>query len=83
MVDRTARAIHAQRLAERAGSGAFQPDPALARALGLGAGDFGQLMRALGFRDRAAGFAWGGRRQPATPAPASSAFSRLQDLMGG
>lgn len=83
MVDRTARAVHAQRLAERAGDGLFSPDPALATALGLAAPDFRKLMVALGFRDRAAGFAWGPRRRPPAAAPAASAFSRLQDLMGG
>jgi ATP-dependent RNA helicase SUPV3L1/SUV3 len=89
MVDRTARAVHAQRLAERAGDGAIQPDPALATALGLAPADFARLMQALGFRvaqrDGGAGFRWGQRRDRKAPEPArgASAFSILHDLMGG
>jgi ATP-dependent RNA helicase SUPV3L1/SUV3 len=83
MVDRTARAVHAQRLAERAGDGAVRPDPAIASALGLSPRDFARLMRALGFRDRDAGFAFVRRRPRQAAVPQATAFSRLQDLMGG
>ncbi len=87
MVDRTARAVHAQRLAERAGSAGIRPDPALASALGLSAPQFARLMRALGFRTaRGEGrYAFAARRKPRSAAPveASPHFSALQDLMGG
>ncbi len=87
MVDRTARAVHAQRLAERAGDRGIQPDPALAGALGLSSAQFARLMQALGFRTaRGEGrYAFVARRRARTP-PASGAsphFSILQDLMGG
>jgi ATP-dependent RNA helicase SUPV3L1/SUV3 len=87
MVDRTARAVHAQRLAERAGDGAIKPDPSLATALGLSAPDFARLMQALGFRSASLdrGFRWGQRREGrSVEAPrGTSAFSILHDLMGG
>ena len=60
MADRTARSVHSQRLEEKAGSGAIQPDPALMTSLGLGAPDFAALMQGLGFRggqDRGFAFA--------------------------
>ncbi|WP_448579750.1 helicase-related protein [Thermaurantiacus sp.] len=86
MVDRTARAVHAQRLAERAGDRAIKPDPALASALGLTQAEFGRLMRALGFRTMDTGFSFSGRRRApkarAMPA-AETPFSKLHDLMGG
>ncbi len=86
MVDRTARAVHAQRLAERAGDRAIQPDPALASALGLTQAQFGRLMRALGFRTMDTGFSFSGRRMArkarTMPAP-ETPFSKLHDLMGG
>ncbi len=50
MADRTARAVHAQRLAEKAGAGAIEPDPTLTTSLGLGTDEFARLMQALGFR---------------------------------
>jgi ATP-dependent RNA helicase SUPV3L1/SUV3 len=95
MVDRTARAVHAQRLAERAGDGAIEPDPALATTLGVSPREFARLMQALGFKTatRGAGeregikqgFRWNQRRGRTfeTPSRAGSAFSVLQDLMGG
>jgi ATP-dependent RNA helicase SUPV3L1/SUV3 len=87
MVDRTARAVHAQRLAERAGVDGFRPDPALASALGISAAQFARLMRALGFRSASGDgrYAFSGRRRArrAAPVEASPHFSALQDLMGG
>lgn len=87
MVDRTARALHAQRLAEPASAGGFRPDPALASALGITPAQFARLMRALGFRTagRDGRYAYAGRRRPRRPAPAEASphFSALQDLMGG
>jgi ATP-dependent RNA helicase SUPV3L1/SUV3 len=66
MADRTARSVHAQRLAEKAGAGAIQPDPALMTSLGLGAADFALLMQALGFRGAAErGFAFAPARAKA------------------
>jgi ATP-dependent RNA helicase SUPV3L1/SUV3 len=50
MVDRVARAVHAQRLAEKAGANAIVPDPGLVSAAGLSTADFATLMTALGFR---------------------------------
>ncbi len=93
MVDRVARAVHAQRLAERAGNAPIAPDPALASSLGLGPREFSALMRALGFRAAATadgrGFAYSGtrarqqpqRRQPAGRLPASP-FATLSHLLG-
>ncbi len=81
MADRTARAVHTQRLAERAGP--FRPDPSLASALGLGAADFATLMRALGFRVDEDGFAFEPRRKERAAPAASGPFARLQDMMGG
>ncbi|MFN7176926.1 MAG: helicase, partial [Thermaurantiacus sp.] len=95
MVDRIARAVHAQRLSERAGSGAIAPDPNLAASLGLGNRQFVALMRALGFRTATtamgqAGFAFTaprtrgrrrGRSNPQDP-PATSPFASLQQLLG-
>ncbi len=66
MADRTARSVHAQRLQEKAGSGAIQPDPALMTSLGLGAPEFAALMQALGFRSgQGKGFAFAPGRNPA------------------
>jgi len=65
MVDRTARSVHAQRLQEKAGSGAIQPDPTLMTSLGLGAPEFASLMQALGFRGgQEKGFAFAPNRNP-------------------
>ena len=86
MIDRTARAVHAQRIAERAGHRAIQPDPALANALGLSKDQFRDVMRALGFRTLEAGFRFSRARPPRRAAAASppiTPFSKLQDLMGG
>lgn len=95
MVDRVARAVHAQRLAERAGSGAIAPDPRLAASLGLGSRAFVRLMQALGFRtattaDGKPGFAFvvsrsrGRRRARGSPdtASATSPFASLHQLLG-
>jgi ATP-dependent RNA helicase SUPV3L1/SUV3 len=91
MADRTARAVHAQRLAERAGAGTIRPDPALMTSLGLGAEDFARLMQALGFRgatERGFAFAPGRSNRPKrrarSAAPADSAalpFAHLSALM--
>ncbi|MFN3370699.1 MAG: helicase, partial [Sphingomonadaceae bacterium] len=88
MADRAARAIHAQRLAERAGERPIRPDPALISSLGLGPADFARLMQALGFRGEAArGFAFApGRRRARRRegAPASDAalpFAGLDTLL--
>jgi len=65
IADRTARSLHAQRLHEKAGSGAIRPDPALMTSLGLDRPEFAALMQALGFRggpDR--GFAFAPGRNP-------------------
>jgi len=91
MADRAARAIHAQRLAERAGERPIRPDPALVSSLGLAPPDFARLMQALGFRGEVArGFAFApGRRRARSraPAPAGSAaalpFAGLGDLLAG
>jgi ATP-dependent RNA helicase SUPV3L1/SUV3 len=67
MADRTARLLHAQRLASRAGGGAFHPEPSLVTSLGLGTDEFEVLMAALGFRGgKGGGFAFAPARQPAT-----------------
>jgi ATP-dependent RNA helicase SUPV3L1/SUV3 len=67
MADRTARLLHAQRLASRAGGGAFHPEPALVTSLGLSSDEFEVLMAALGFRGgKGGGFAFAPARQPAT-----------------
>ncbi len=90
MADRAARAIHAQRLAERAGERPIRPDPALVSTLGLSPADFARLMQALGFRGEAErGFAFTPRRrrargQPTRPTPTSEAalpFAGLGDLL--
>jgi ATP-dependent RNA helicase SUPV3L1/SUV3 len=90
MADRTARAVHAQRLSEKAGSGAIRPDPGLMSSLGLGAADFAALMQALGFRgDDARGFAFAparaprsrNRRQAAPQADAALPFANLGTLL--
>ncbi len=92
MADKVARAVHAQRLAEKAGGG-IRPDPALMSSLGLSPIQFARLMQALGFRDtRQQGFAF----QPATrrktrrkaegKAPSATAarpFAKLGELLGG
>lgn len=91
MADRAARAIHAQRLAERAGERPFRPDPALVSALGIAPDAFAQLMQALGFRgeaQRGFAFAPGRRRKRARAAspPGSAAalpFAGLGDLLAG
>ncbi len=85
MVDRTARLLHAQRLAERAGARGIQPDPALAGALGLSPADFGLLMRALGFRvtDQDGHYAFAARRRRRDRSPPSPHFSALRQLTGG
>ncbi len=66
MADRTARTVHAQRLQEKAGAGAIQPDPGLLSSLGLNTKDFATLMQALGFRggrDRGFAFAPANKRR--------------------
>jgi len=96
MADRVARAVHAQRLAERAGNAPIAPDPALSASLGLGPRDFARLMRALGFRtaataEGAAGFAFSGRRlaragrrgdEAASERPRPGPFASLSQLLG-
>ena len=93
MVDRVARTVHAQRLAERAGNAPIAPDPALAQALGLAPREFARLMRALGFRHAAtgtggAGFAYAGararprERSRAAAAAGANPFASLSHLLG-
>lgn len=91
MADRTARAVHAQRLSEKAGSSAIRPDPGLMSSLGLGPQDFAALMQALGFRgDDARGFAFaparparsrGRSKAPAPQADAALPFANLGTLL--
>ena len=91
MADRTARLVHAQRLQEKAGAGAIQPDPNLMTSLGLTPRDFATLMLALGFRGAAQkGFAFviprsdrGRRRQDkgARQPDAASPFADLGALL--
>lgn len=92
MVDRLARAVHAQRLAEKAGNGAIAPDRQLVSALGLSRAEFSRLMRALGFRaatlaDGVPGFAWRQQRRPRRQPPAASdaalPFANLGSMMAG
>lgn len=87
MADRTARLVHAQRLQEKAGAGAIQPDPNLMTSLGLAPADFATLMQALGFRGAAQkGFAFvtpksgRGRRGQEKTAPRSDAANPFADL---
>jgi ATP-dependent RNA helicase SUPV3L1/SUV3 len=91
MADRTARALHAQRLADRAGGQPFAPDPALTTALGLTPAQFDTLMAALGFRGGRGGFAFAPAREPArrrraasgTPAPnPANPFATLSRMLG-
>lgn len=68
MAERVARAVHAQRIAERAGNGAIAPDAGLVSSLGLSRVEFAHLMHALGFRtataqDGTSGFALRQQRQ--------------------
>lgn len=88
MADRVARAVHDQRIAERAGQAAIHPDPQLANALGLNPPEFARLMKALGYRDRPQqGFAFDAqqrhRRSKTAPAidPAHP-FAQLGQLLG-
>lgn len=95
MVERVARAVHGQRLAEKAGNGAIAPDAALVSSLGLSRDEFAGLMRAMGFRgaaleDGAMGFAFRHNRQrgrqKGAVVPASDAalpFANLGLMMTG
>ncbi len=94
MVERTARSVHDQRLAERAGGKPIQPDPQLMTSLGLASEEFARLMAALGFRHVGSpGFAFkhrsrnpAFRRKAGESAPVADAalpFARLGEMMGG
>ncbi|WP_199555794.1 helicase-related protein [Sandaracinobacteroides hominis] len=90
MADRTARLVHAQRLAEKAGGSAIRTDPGLLSSLGLSAADFAVLMQALGFRGaQERGFAFAPAKAPRArrragepaPAPSSNAFANLGAML--
>ncbi|MDW8414950.1 MAG: helicase-related protein [Thermaurantiacus sp.] len=83
LVDRTARALHAQRRSERVGDQPFTPDPQLRHALGLDEADFARLLKALGFQPRTDGLRFVRPRAPRPAPPAYTPFARLHDLMGG
>ncbi|QMW23369.1 helicase-related protein [Sandaracinobacteroides saxicola] len=89
MADRLARALHEQRLRDKAGGNAFVPDAPWAATLGLQPPAFRRVMRALGFRaapGETPAFAWRGAPRDKTTgdaAPASaSPFAGLAGLMG-